>query len=101
MTALVAEANGEVVGQLMITFEWSDWRNGWIWWLQSVYVRADFRGRGVFTAIFEHAREQARQAGNVEAIRLYVENDNRVAQATYRKLGFTEMHFRLYQKTPA
>jgi ribosomal protein S18 acetylase RimI-like enzyme len=96
----VGEADGEVVGQLMITYEWSDWRNGWIWWLQSVYVHADFRGRGVFKTIFEYAREQARQAGNVAAIRLYVENENRNAQRTYEKLGFTEMHFRLYQKTP-
>jgi len=58
----VAEADGAVVGQLMLTKEWSDWRNGWIWWLQSVYVRADQRSRGIFRSLFEHAVEQARAA---------------------------------------
>src|SRR5260370_460581 len=50
----VAEDEGTIVGQVMITYEWSDWRNGWIWWLQSVYVRAQYRGRGVFRALYEH-----------------------------------------------
>jgi GNAT superfamily N-acetyltransferase len=94
----VAEENGEVIGQLMITYEWSDWRNGWIWWLQSVYVRDDVRGRGVFRAIFEHAVEQAKLERNVVLIRLYVEKENHTAQATYKRLGFDEMHFHLFQK---
>ena len=96
----VAEAGGEVLGQLMITYEWSDWRNGWLWWLQSVYVRADSRNRGIFRLIFDFAIAQARAAGNVVGVRLYVERENHPAQATYRRLGFTEMHFDLYQKIP-
>jgi ribosomal protein S18 acetylase RimI-like enzyme len=96
----VGEMNGDVVGQLMITYEWSDWRNSWVWWLQSVYVRADARGQGVFRAVFDFAAQRARQAGNVAALRLYVEKENGVAQATYHRLGFEEMHFHLLQKTP-
>jgi GNAT superfamily N-acetyltransferase len=94
----VTEENGELIGQLMITYEWSDWRNGWIWWLQSVYVRADARGKGVFRATFEHALKQAELEENVVMVRLYVEKDNRTAQATYLRLGFEEMHFHLYQR---
>ena len=93
----VAEENGEVIGQLMITYEWSDWRNGWIWWLQSVYVRADARGHGVFRAVFEFALKQAELQKDVVTVRLYVEKDNRTAQATYLRLGFEEMHFHLYE----
>ena len=89
----VADA-GEVVGQMMITYEWSDWRNGWIWWLQSVYVRADWRRRGVFRALFDHVLTQARREG-VIGIRLYVEQENAAAQQTYRSLGFEDMHFNL------
>jgi GNAT superfamily N-acetyltransferase len=94
----VAEENGEVIGQLMITYEWSDWRNGWIWWLQSVYVRADARGKGVFRAVFEFALKQAELQKDVVMVRLYVEKDNHTAQATYLRLGFDEMHFHLYQR---
>lgn len=95
----VADQNGELIGQLMITFEWSDWRNGWMWWLQSVYVRADWRRAGVFRAMYEFAERQARSYGNVVGMRLYVEKENRSAQATYRRLGFEQIHFDLYQKT--
>jgi ribosomal protein S18 acetylase RimI-like enzyme len=94
----VAEENGEVVGQTMITYEWSDWRNGWVWWLQSVYVRADARGRGVFRLLFDRVAAEAARAGNVVDIRLYVEHENRPAQATYRRLGFEDMHFFLYHR---
>ncbi len=91
----VAEDGGEVVGQIMITYEWSDWRDGWIWWLQSVYVRADKRRGGVFRTLFDAACQEARRQGNVVAIRLYVEHENEAAQATYRSLGFEDMHFYL------
>lgn len=94
----VADDHGDVIGQVMITYEWSDWRNGWIWWLQSVYVRAEHRRRGVFRALVEHVVAQAKQEG-VVAIRLYVEEENATAQATYRSLGFDEMHFKLMAKT--
>jgi ribosomal protein S18 acetylase RimI-like enzyme len=87
-----------VIGQMQVTFEWSDWRNGWFWWIQSVYVRADYRGRGVFRTLYDHVRRAARQAGNVVGIRLYVERDNRTAQETYRRLGMREMPFYLMQE---
>lgn len=94
----VADEGGDVIGQIMITYEWSDWRNGWIWWLQSVYVRSDRRKNGVFRAIFQFIEEQARKETNVVGLRLYVEHENHTAQATYRRLGFEEIHFYLLQK---
>jgi GNAT superfamily N-acetyltransferase len=88
----------DVVGQMQITYEWSDWRNGWFWWVQGVYVRADFRGRGVFRTLYEHARRQARAAGDVIGLRLYVERDNRAAQATYRRLGMEMLSYDLMEE---
>ncbi len=90
----VAEESGAVIGQIMITYEWSDWRNSWIWWLQSVYVRADRRRHGVFRGLYEHICARAHKE-KVAAIRLYVEKDNSAAQKTYGSLGFDEMHFNL------
>src|SRR5262245_4555186 len=87
---LVAESDGEIVGQLMATFEWSDWRDGWFWWLQSVYVRHDHRRAGVFRALFADLVKRARAAGDVIGMRLYVERDNVRAQATYEQLGLKE-----------
>ena len=86
----LAERGGEVVGQVMVTFEWSDWRDGWYWWVQSVYVREDARRGGVFRALFEHLRAAAVADPAVIGVRLYVERDNRRAQETYRALGLTE-----------
>ncbi len=83
----IAEIDGEFVGQTMITYEWSDWRNGVFWWIQSVYVRADFRKRGVFRALHEHIESLAKSTPGVCGIRLYVEADNSRAIATYRRLG--------------
>jgi GNAT superfamily N-acetyltransferase len=88
----------EVVGQMQTTFEWSDWRNGWFWWVQSVYVRADYRGRGVFRTLYDHVRRRARDTGDVIGIRLYVERENRSAQETYRRLGMSELPFHLMQE---
>lgn len=83
----VAEHDGRVVGQLGITLEWSDWRNGNFWWIQSVYVAKDARRLGVFRKLYEHVVEVARRDPSVIGVRLYVEHDNAVAQATYRKMG--------------
>lgn len=83
----VAEHEGRVVGQTMVTFEWSDWRNGWFWWIQSVYVHPDSRRRGVFRALHDHVRELARAKENTCGLRLYVEHENHTAQQTYRGLG--------------
>lgn len=94
----VADEGNEVIGQIMITYEWSDWRNGWIWWIQSVYVRADRRRSGVFRAILDYIERQAKLDGDVAGLRLYVEKDNQSAQRTYQRMGFDEIHFRLLQK---
>ena len=85
----VAESGDQLVGQLMHTFEWSDWRNGDIWWIQSVYVHPDFRRRGVFRALSNHVEELARQSPGVVGIRLYVERENEQAQQTYVSLGYS------------
>jgi GNAT superfamily N-acetyltransferase len=82
----LAECDGRVVGQTMVTYEWSDWRNGWLWWIQSVYVRPEYRRRGIFRALHEHVRESARREGAV-GLRLYVHNDNHLAQQVYERLG--------------
>ena len=84
---LVAELRGRVVGAVMHTWEWSDWRNGDIWWLQSVYVEPDFRRCGIFTAMYDVLRSEARSHPGVVGLRLYVERHNEVAQATYQRLG--------------
>jgi GNAT superfamily N-acetyltransferase len=76
-----------LVGQTAITREWSDWRDGWVWWLQSVYIDADFRGQGIFRALYQHIRDAARTEPDVIGIRLYVENGNLRAQKTYEALG--------------
>src|SRR5436305_11877012 len=81
----LAEIDGRVVGQLMITFEWSDWRNGMFWWIQSVYVHPDFRSRGIFKQLYRHVETLARQA-NACGLRLYVERQNSAAQEVYRRL---------------
>ncbi len=91
----LAERAGEVVGQVLITFEWSDWRNGWYWWVQSVYVVATARREGVFRALFDHLKEQATADPSVIGLRLYVERENRRAQATYEALGMTDEGYNL------
>jgi GNAT superfamily N-acetyltransferase len=83
----VAESGGRVVGQAAVTREWSDWRNGWIWWLQSVYVPLEHRGQGVFRLLFEHIRREAQERGNVIGLRLYVETENKRARQVYETLG--------------
>jgi GNAT superfamily N-acetyltransferase len=79
--------DSRLVGQTAITREWSDWRDGWVWWLQSVYIDADFRDQGIFRALYQHIRDAARAEPDVIGIRLYVENGNLRAQKTYEALG--------------
>jgi ribosomal protein S18 acetylase RimI-like enzyme len=96
----VAEDQGDIVGQLMLTTEWSDWRNGWIWWIQSVYVRADWRGKGVFRSLYEHVHHAAVADGTVVGLRLYVEHANDVAQQTYQKLGMSRTGYLVLERCP-
>ena len=94
----VAEFNGEVAGQIMITHEWSDWRNGVIWWIQSVYVRPEYRNKGVFRALFNHIEHLARNLPDVKALRLYVMQDNESGKNTYKALGMLDSRYIVYEK---
>jgi GNAT superfamily N-acetyltransferase len=96
----VAEHNGEVVGQTLITTEWSDWRNGWFWWIQSVYVREDARRGGVFKALFEKLRAEALAEPSVIGIRLYLNTENERARKTYRSLNMTDTHYGMMEIYP-
>jgi ribosomal protein S18 acetylase RimI-like enzyme len=92
----VAELEGRVVGQLLITFEWSDWRNRMVWWIQSVYVAPDARGRGVLRTLYDAARREAMAAGS-GGLRLYVDTTNIRAQAVYAALGMNGDHYRVFE----
>lgn len=94
----IAERAGEPIGCLLVTTEWSDWRDGWFWWIQSVYVVPPARGRGVYARLHERVRDEARAAGDVVGLRLYVERDNATAQATYRRLGMAPTSYLLYEE---
>ena len=94
----VLEETGAAVATLMLTTEWSDWRNGWFWWIQSVYVEPASRGRGHYRRLHEHVRALAAAQPDVYGLRLYVERENAGAQATYRALGMHETHYRLFEE---
>ena len=93
----VAESGARIAGQIMLTREWSDWRNGEFWWIQSVYVAPGHRRRGVFRRLFEFVRARAVARDNVCGLRLYVEHNNEVAQQTYRALGGTHCDYRMME----
>ena len=95
---LVAESAGEIVGGLMVTFEWSDWRNADFWWIQSVYVVPRARRRGVFALLYRDIEARARAAAAC-GLRLYVENDNQAAMATYLSLGMHDAHYRVMERS--
>ncbi|MGH7565943.1 MAG: GNAT family N-acetyltransferase [Gemmatimonadota bacterium] len=86
------------VGQCLVTTEWSDWTNGRYWWFQSVYVVPEYRGHGVFRALWDHVESAARSEGDVASLRLYVEQDNASARAVYEKLGMKETGYMVYEK---
>lgn len=96
----LAEEGCEAVGCLMITREWSDWRAGWVWWIQSVYVRPEVRRRGVFAALYAHVRRLVEAAPEVHGLRLYVDRRNLGACAVYESLGMDGDHYRLYEWIP-
>lgn len=94
----VAEINNEVVGQTMITHEWSDWRNGVIWWIQSVYVLPNYRNQGVFRSLFNHIESLARNNPELKALRLYVMQGNHSGKNTYQALGMKDSGYIVYEK---
>ena len=93
----VAEADGVVVGQMMVTLEWSDWRNGTFWWLQSVYVQPEYRRRGVYRQLYERVFEEARARKDICGLRLYVSQENASAQQVYARLGMKQAHYEMYE----
>ncbi|MCZ6680119.1 MAG: GNAT family N-acetyltransferase [Candidatus Poribacteria bacterium] len=95
----VAETDGLMVGMLMITYEWSDWRNGQIWWIQSVYVHPEWRRRGVFRALYQHVHRLA-QSKDVKGLRLYVEQANVAAQMTYAHVGMEPSYYAVFERVP-
>lgn len=95
---LVAEVNGELVGSLMITFEWSDWRNGVIWWIQSVYVKPEWRRRGIYRSLYQAVKQRAAAQKQVRGFRLYVESNNQAAQRTYTALGMTPAPYGIFEE---
>jgi GNAT superfamily N-acetyltransferase len=96
----LAEEDGTPAGQIMFTTEWSDWRNGWFWWIQSVYVRREARRRGVFRALFEHVYQAARADAEVIGLRLYVERENHAALETYRRMGMEAVGYVMFERYP-
>lgn len=92
----VAESDGKVVASLLITYEWSDWRNRSVWWFQSVYVVLEFRRQGVFRKMYSHIRELAEEQ-DIAGLRLYVETKNSRAQKTYEALGMSSEHYAFYE----
>lgn len=95
---VVAEEDGKIAGGLMVTFEWSDWRNNWFWWIQSVYILPDFRGRRIYSLLYEFVKNKAKEQGNVCGFRLYVEKENENAQKVYEKLGMESSHYLMYEE---
>jgi len=96
---VVAESDEKIGGGLMITFEWSDWRNAWFWWIQSVYITPEFRGQGVYRRLYEFVVGEAKMRGDVCGFRLYVEKENTRARKVYEKLGMESSHYLMYETT--
>jgi ribosomal protein S18 acetylase RimI-like enzyme len=95
---LVAEQGGLVVGALMVTFEWSDWRNGLFWWIQSVYVRPESRRDGILSSLYQFVKSRAEKEPEVCGLRLYVEQENVGAQKAYDALGMTRTRYEMYEQ---
>lgn len=93
---VIAECDGAVAGGLMITYEWSDWRNKVFWWIQSVYVLPEFRGKGVYRSLYNGVKAMARES-DCCGFRLYVETTNEAAQKVYAKLGMVESHYVMFE----
>lgn len=94
----VAAVDGLVVGQAMVTYEWSDWRNGELWWIQSVYVHPGHRRRGIFRELFQHIQSIAQNNPRVRGLRLYVEADNQTGKNVYHSLGMVHAGYHVYER---
>ena len=93
----IARRGANALGQLLVTYEWSDWRNGVFWWIQSVYVDPEARGQGVYKTMYRELEKRARQANGVCGIRLYVEHENKRAQAVYERLGMARAPYEVFE----
>jgi GNAT superfamily N-acetyltransferase len=93
----VAEGEGRVIASLLITYEWSDWRNGNVWWIQSVYVRPEFRRRGVYAQMYDEVKSVVARDPNIRGIRLYVDRRNTPAQDVYRRCGMNGEHYLVFE----
>lgn len=93
----VAETDGKVVGSLLTTFEWSDWRNGTVLWIQSVYVRPEYRKRSIFSRLYKHIRELVATNNDLRGIRLYADKTNIPAHGVYEHLGMTAEHYQMFE----
>ena len=96
---VVAEIENRIVGSCMVTYEWSDWRCGLFWWIQSVYVRPEFRRQGIFRKLYEFLKEKASHEQNVCGFRLYVEQSNHTGQKTYAGLGMRKTPYDFYEES--
>jgi GNAT superfamily N-acetyltransferase len=93
----VAAHEGGVIASLMITYEWSDWRNGNVWWIQSVYVVPEYRKRGVYAGLYQFVKALVEETAAIRGIRLYVDERNRTAQEVYARLGMNGEHYRVFE----
>lgn len=93
----VCVKGAEVVGSLLITKEWSDWRNGTVWWIHSLYFKPEYRGQGLFSRMYQYIQTLAAQDSTVRGLRLYVDHTNTPAQRVYTKLGMNGDHYRLFE----
>ncbi|MGK7880108.1 MAG: GNAT family N-acetyltransferase [Crocosphaera sp.] len=96
---IVAEIDSQVVGCLMITKEWSDWRNGVFWWVQSVFVKEEYRRRGIYRRMYQFIKQLANEKDDVCGFRLYVKQNNTIAQETYKELGMTELPYLMFEES--
>ncbi len=94
---VAVDKSGELAGTLMITYEWSDWRNGWIWWIESVYVNPNFRKQGVYKMLYNHIKDIVNANEEIKGIRLYVDKTNTRAQNVYDALGMCGEHYTTYE----
>ena len=95
---LIAELDNEIAGSLLITYEWSDWRDGLFWWIQSVYVKPQFRRSGIYKNLYYYVKQLSKSHPNIRGFRLYVEESNHLAQMAYESLGMHATHYKLYEE---